>query len=220
MATRKKTIRFEASARLQRLIGRGLIPNDEMAIVELVKNAYDAGATSVRIFIQPETTREPGFIRISDNGSGMSEADINDLFMFAGYSERPDQIKAGRRVPTGEKGIERFATDKLGRTLDVYTSKGGEEGIHLSIDWKKIETKGRKKFSEIEASYEVMDVAPILRAKRGTVLRVGHLSSAWNSSHVETLNVWLSDLLSPYTKPSNFRMELEVAGSRARRARD
>lgn len=80
----KKTIPFEASARLQRLIGRGLIPNEEMAIVELVKNAYDSGAHRVRIFIQPDQPKEPGFIRIIDDGSGMSESDIERLFMFAG----------------------------------------------------------------------------------------------------------------------------------------
>src|SRR5256885_7311319 len=99
----KKKVRFEASAHLQRLIGRDLIPNDEMAIVELVKNAYDSGAKHVHIYIQPETAKEPGLIRISDDGSGMSEEDVTRLFMFAGYSQRPDEVAEADRVPTGEK---------------------------------------------------------------------------------------------------------------------
>lgn len=101
----RKTLTFEASARLQGLLGRGLIPNEEMAIVELVKNAYDSGARRVRIVIQPEQPKEPGIIRVSDDGSGMSESDIERLFMFAGYSERPDQLRSAKRTPTGEKGI-------------------------------------------------------------------------------------------------------------------
>src|SRR6266581_6145076 len=116
-----KKVPFEASAHLQRLIGRELIPNDEMAIVELVKNSYDSNARNVRIHIRPETVREPGLIRISDDGSGMSEQDIKRLFMFAGYSERPDEVRRAERIPTGEKGIGRFAADKLGGRLDVFT---------------------------------------------------------------------------------------------------
>src|SRR5690349_10167530 len=134
-----KRIAFQASARLQGLIGRGLIPNEEMAIVELAKNAYDAGASLVRISIQPITPRQPGEIRISDDGAGMSESDIGRLFMFAGYSERPGEVADARRIPTGEKGIGRFAADKLGQRLDVYSRKRGNSGIHLAIDWRKFD---------------------------------------------------------------------------------
>lgn len=209
----KKTIPFQASARLQRLIGRGLIPNEEMAIVELVKNAYDSGAHTVQIYIQPDRLKEPGFIRISDDGSGMSEADIERLFMFAGYSERPDQLDKGRRVPTGEKGIGRFATDKLGRTLDVFTAKVPKDGIHLSIDWRKFEAKASNKFSDITATYEPKDLTVLLHGKRGTVLEIRRLTSRWEANQVDRLVAWLSDLLDPFSKPRDFTIELQVGGS-------
>ncbi len=134
--------------------------------------------------------------------------------MFAGYSERPSQAASTRRVPTGEKGIGRFAADKLGRTLEVFTSKGANSGIHLSIDWRKFDVTGREKFSDITAHYENMDVSAKLPGKRGTVLEIGHLATKWEGSQVDRLVMWLSDLLNPFSKPRDFVIELEVRGSK------
>lgn len=210
----KKIVRFEASANLQRLLGRELIPNDEMAIVELVKNAYDSHAKHVRIFIQPETQREPGLIRISDDGSGMSEDEITRLFMFAGYSQRPDEVAAARRIPTGEKGIGRFAADKLGARLEVFTKKRqSKDGLHLTISWKDFENR-LKKFNEVEAVYSPSQVPGLGFADSGTVLLITELRSRWDSQKIKSLRTDLADLLNPYATPKDFGITLEVAGSR------
>lgn len=210
----KKKVRFEASAHLQRLIGRELIPNDEMAIVELVKNAYDSGAKHVHIYIQPETAKEPGLIRISDDGSGMSEEDVTRLFMFAGYSQRPDEVPGAERVPTGEKGIGRFAADKLGETLNVYTKKArSKDGIRLTINWRDFENR-LKKFNEVEATYQTAPVPGLEIRDSGTVLEVTGLRGRWDSDKVASLKTDLSDLLNPYAWPKNFEITIDVAGSR------
>lgn len=99
----------------------------------------------------------------------------SDLFMFAGYSERRDEVQSTKRTPTGEKEIGRFASDKLGEVLEVFTSKAGTTGIHLSINWRAFDVKGKKKFSDIGASYELDDMSAILPAKTGTVLEIGRL---------------------------------------------
>lgn len=211
MATKK--VRFEASAHLQRLIGRDLIPNEGMAIVELVKNAYDSQATSVRIHIQPETRKEPGLIRISDNGSGMSENDIKDLFMFAGYSQRPEEVKGARRIPTGEKGIGRFAADKLGDKLEVYTKKvGTKEGLRLTINWKDFENR-LKKFNQVEAVYTPSRVPGLGADEGGTVLVITGLRAKWDQKKVALLRTNLGDLLNPVAKPRDFRITLEIASN-------
>src|ERR1039458_1202725 len=97
-----KTLSFEVSANLQKLVGEELVTNEEMAIIELVKNAYDSGARNVTITIQPTTTREPGYIKIADDGPGMSFDEFKRIFMFAGYSERDVEAKTATRIPTGE----------------------------------------------------------------------------------------------------------------------
>src|SRR5277367_4314410 len=114
-------LRFKASAHLQRLIGRELFRSDELAILELVKNAYDSGASRVEVTIQPATERLPGEIIIRDNGSGMDLSAFRKTFMFAGFSSRPEEVETATRVPTGEKGIGRFASDRLGSALSVVT---------------------------------------------------------------------------------------------------
>jgi len=210
----KKTIPFEASARLQRLIGRDLIPNAQMAIAELVKNGYDSGASVVRIFIQPDTPKEPSLITITDDGEGMSGDEIERLFMFAGYSERSDQVSTAKRIPTGEKGIGRFAADKLGKTLEVFTAKKPKSGIHLSIDWREFEKKSAKRFSDVTATYEIEDVSNFLKGKSGTVLKIGRLRNKWNKKEVDDLITWLGDLLNPFSKPKGFSIELEIGGSK------
>lgn len=214
MARRKK-IRFEASASLQRLIGRELIPNEEIAVVELVKNAYDSRATRVQIFVQPTTEREPGLIRISDNGSGMSESDITHLFMFAGYSQRPDEVGRAARIPTGEKGIGRFAADKLGTKLDVFTKiSSAKSGLHLAIDWRDFDDR-LKKFNEVEASFRSSAVPGLGVSDSGTVLEITGLRAKWDSSRIASLRTGLSDLLNPFSRPRNFTILLEFAGARS-----
>src|ERR1017187_1284016 len=112
---------FRVSANLLRIIGQELVASDEVAIWELVKNAYDSYARKVNITIEPLSEKRVGSIRITDDGRGISRADFERLFMMAGYSERPDEAEAAQRVPTGEKGIGRFAASRLGDHLRVLT---------------------------------------------------------------------------------------------------
>ena len=210
----KHTLRFEASAHLQRLIGRDLIPNDEMAIVELVKNAYDSGAKHVHIYVQSTTEREPGLIRITDDGSGMSKADVSKSFMFAGYSQRPDEVRGASRISTGEKGIGRFAADKLGDTLNVYTKTAqSKNGLRLTIHWKDFENR-LKRFNEVEASYATSRVPGLGSGDSGTVLEITGLRGRWDADKIASLRTDLSDLLNPYARPKDFEIAVEIAGSR------
>lgn len=210
----KKALRFQASASLQRLLGRELIPNDEMAIVELVKNAYDSRATHVRVLIQPASERQPGLIRIVDDGSGMSEDDVTQLFMVAGYSERLDQVHSSKRVPTGEKGIGRFAADKLGQTLDVFTkTSGSHDTIHLTIQWKDFEDR-LKKFNEVEATYEIDRSSRFAVRESGTILEIGGLRATWDAERLATVRTGLSDLLNPFARPKDFSIVLDVGTPR------
>ena len=114
-------LHFRVSANLLRIIGQELVASDEDAVLELVKNAYDSNARTVTITIEPISETRVGFIRIQDDGQGMSRRDFEHLFMVAGYSERPEEASSAKRVPTGEKGIGRFAASRLGSRLIVLT---------------------------------------------------------------------------------------------------
>jgi signal transduction histidine kinase/anti-sigma regulatory factor (Ser/Thr protein kinase) len=209
---KKQELPFEASAYLQTLIGRELFQREDFALVELIKNAYDSGASTVVITIQPPSEREPGQITVSDDGSGMDLDAFRQSFMFAGYSERPEQVKTATRVPTGEKGVGRFATDRLGTRLIVTTkTKERESALKVDIDWTKFADR-RKRFSDVSAPFSTVRSDRFGRGS-GTFLEITNLRSRWERSDIERLRSSLSRLLNPFAPPKHFTMELQVPGS-------
>jgi signal transduction histidine kinase len=213
MPRKQGQIPFEASANLQRLIGRELVPNDEVAITELVKNTYDSGAGHVVITIQPTTEKEPGYIEVRDDGEGMTLAELERLFLVAGYSERPDQVGSTARIPTGEKGIGRFAADKLGKHLTVYTRRTKQKsGIQLDINWEDFRNK-RKRFRDVTAKYKDDTVDRFPESDSGTILRITGLRAQWPRQKLESLRISLAELIDPFHRPKDFKIILQVPAS-------
>lgn len=203
---------FEASAHLQTLIGRELFRTEEFAIVELIKNSYDSGATRVIVTIRPQSDREPGEVEIRDNGTGMGLAEFQRLFMVAGYSEKAQVPTDSRRIPTGEKGIGRFASDRIGRNLLVLTKKkNSSKGATLDINWDDFESR-KKRFNEVTAGYREDSIQLFERNESGTILRISRLRSVWTNKRVEVLRSTLSQLLDPFIPPRDFEIDIQVPG--------
>jgi signal transduction histidine kinase len=207
-------IKFEASAYLQTLIGRELIRSEALALIELVKNAYDSNAKNVIVTVRPPGPKEPGEIEVRDNGSGMSLTQFKRSFMFAGFSDKPNKTLSGDRVPTGEKGIGRFAADRLGQKLSVLTkTESASSAIQVDIDWSLFDSR-TKKFSDV--AVEPKDVpSPFPVGESGTILRINRLRQAWDRSQILSLRQALAQLMDPYHKPTDFTIDLQVVGSPA-----
>src|SRR4029450_4841966 len=115
-----------------------LISDDVLAVTELVKNAHDADASSVAVHFRAVGTPD-GEIVISDDGFGMDLATLLGHWMqpAATSKARPGSrfTPSGRRM-LGEKGVGRFAADKLGRRLELISRrKGSSDEIAASFDW-------------------------------------------------------------------------------------
>jgi signal transduction histidine kinase len=209
---RDKTFRFKASARLQRLFGRDLIPDDDSAVEELVKNAYDSNASEVTISIIRRTSDRDGQIEIRDNGFGLSFTEFERVWMQAGYSEKTGQpLPETGRIQVGEKGIGRFAADKLGQTLVVLTkTQSARSALSVTFDWRKFETGKKRLLSDVPIPYEHVVEETLPPGRSGTILRITKLRADWSDKAIDNLRRRLSRLLSPYDQQQHFRIVLRA----------
>src|SRR4051794_28213759 len=115
----ERKLRFKPRARIIRTIGDQLISGPEAAVIELVKNAYDADASYVAIKFHPPLSVGQGRITIVDDGIGMTLADIGTKWMEPATSSKVEtRLSPLRKRPMmGSKGIGRFAAAKLGSKM-------------------------------------------------------------------------------------------------------
>jgi signal transduction histidine kinase len=200
---------FEPRARLLKLIGAELISDEVVAITELVKNAHDADADSVTISFR-DVTGPDGEISIRDDGSGMDlDAILTRWMQPAGSSKTGEDRRItprGRRV-LGEKGVGRFAADKLARTLDLVSRQAGDpREVFARFDWDAFDDEHRL-LSEVHSQWEVRPARDIAQA--GTLLRMKGLRAPWTERTFRRLCTRLARLRSPFRLRSDFNIKIE-----------
>jgi Histidine kinase-, DNA gyrase B-, and HSP90-like ATPase len=207
-------LRWRFDVHAFRLLGRDLITDRVTALFELVKNSYDADATEVVVeFYNTKTITEHSKIIIRDNGEGMSLEDIENKWMVVGTNSkrtRTHSLKFNRRL-VGEKGIGRFAVDKLGGFLKLRTKKENEQEISVTIDWGEYEKAAEKKLvNEQMILFTEMDNLVTYNEKtietHGTVLEISNLHKLeiWSDSDLQRAYLELSKIVSPFVKTDNF----------------
>lgn len=221
-------LEFKVSTGLKNIIGRELITDDDIAIFELVKNAYDANAKKVKIIFQnlkESSNEKPSKVLIVDDGDGMSYNDIENKWLFVGYSEKKDvqneedyrhKIKKHGRFLAGYKGIGRFSSDRLGPRLNLYTKKVDEDIIHtVEMDWRNFEKDQTKEFETVNVEYHVKKELPISNSivnnfKKGTILEIFPLRDSWDESKLLHLRRYLERLINPSQHPDNRDFSIEL----------
>ncbi|HEY0012121.1 MAG TPA: sensor histidine kinase [Allosphingosinicella sp.] len=190
-------LRFRPRARIIRTIGDQLISGPEAAVIELVKNAYDADATKVTITFVPPLEPGRGRIVVQDDGHGMSLSDIQDKWMEpATTSKVRGRRSPGRnRLMMGYKGIGRFAAAKLGLKMSLL-SVSEREGVKHEVlipelDWDIF--NGDTYLSDIAIQYLQQETI----APTGTTLEIGELTEGWPEAKLNRLLLELRRLLSP-----------------------
>ena len=140
MAPQKKNkpIIFRPRARILRTLGEELISSEMVAVIELVKNAYDADATRVLVRFQGPLQKGKGSIEIIDNGHGMSFGTVLSAWMEPATYIKKKRARSEhlRRRMLGEKGIGRFAAARLTNKLELITRrKSSENETNAVFDW-------------------------------------------------------------------------------------
>ncbi|MGL5255514.1 MAG: ATP-binding protein [Proteocatella sp.] len=202
---------FNVDAYTAKLIGRENVSKLDGAILELVKNTYDADASICFLYYENETAT----LYIGDNGTGMTEEVILKHWMTIGSSSKKIQYKTGKgRIQTGAKGIGRFALDRIADSCDLLTISETEH-LRWDVDWTIFEFG--QKITDITADLEPSDlgfddfladvknkeVMKIIKkdfVRTGSIFKLTNLRDVWDNSVVESIKSNLRTLIPPEFK--------------------
>lgn len=163
-------IPFTASARTAMLIGTENFSNPEGAIIELVKNTYDADSPCCYILFDGNDGQITE-IYIIDYGSGMDISTIQDCWMQIGTDDKQRNVETGNgRIKSGAKGIGRFALNRLGSMATMLTRKDGQDAFIWNVNWNDFDAPG-KKINEVMADLDVVELEEIQRCLSRLAIR-------------------------------------------------
>lgn len=200
-------LRWRFDVNTFRLLGRELITDRITAVYELVKNCYDANAKKVTVHFENVGANSSGEaqITIEDDGHGMSFEDIRDKWMVVGTASKRDKLFSPapfNRRYVGEKGIGRFAVDKLGGKVCIATKQAGmNQRLVVVIDWDEYERLSKEPqlelFTDVPNDY-YWEPAP--SEEQGTKLIISSISEdeVWTEVDIRRLSRELEKIVSPF----------------------
>lgn len=207
-------------ARLLTMLGEQLLKNDRIALVELIKNSYDADASRVEVrfegFSEDMTTRPESRIVVRDDGCGMTVHTIKSAWMNPATPTKFLAKRKGRlrtperqRVVQGEKGIGRFAVLKLAQKISVTTRVlGSETEIVVWYDFTRfdddfIEEEGQEKelfLDEVKIDWDERKPQTFVNDVRGTLIEMEVLKGSWNERLIGELCRDVANLTDPVSR--------------------
>ena len=183
---RRESASFSVDTQLFRELGELLVGRDATALLELVKNSYDADARVVIVDGRNLSSKRGGVITVADDGNGMTLAQFRRGFLrLAGRSKTGGTRRSpryGRRY-TGEKGVGRLATHKLARVLDVNSvprsRSKSRRAISAHLDWRELEKR-----SSLQQAGKAVSLRSASAGDRpsGTEIRLSSLRHAWTDT--------------------------------------
>ncbi|HHT8996037.1 TPA: sensor histidine kinase [Burkholderia cenocepacia] len=201
-------------ARIIRTVGDQLISGPEAALIELVKNAFDADSPSVTIKICPPGKNYPtGFISVRDFGHGMPLSVIEGRWFEPATDEKQKQIYSpGRRRMLGAKGIGRFAVSRLGSHTvleSVALNENGEkEHVLVEVDWNIFTAD--KYLEEIDIPVVVQSLTSDDKTETGVTLEITEIRDVWTRKRLEALVRELRRVAVPGERENRFDIYLDL----------
>lgn len=196
-------------ARLIGLLGEELISDEPVALVELVKNAFDADATKVRVAFELDKDSEVTRIVIEDDGVGMSVDTVLGAWFEPGtINKKASSRSDGGRAYQGAKGIGRFASARLGDTLLLETKADSFEPVSVFLTWGEFSDSAY--LDDVQLNYSVGPAVGLIRGTRLTI--EGLDKEKWHPEAYQRVHSRLSRLISPFSEVDDFSIELAIPG--------
>ncbi|WP_407436412.1 ATP-binding protein [Treponema sp.] len=233
----QENLKIRPYARLLTMLGDQLIKDERIALIELIKNSYDADASWVKVTFENfgenyEVLPESKII-IMDDGEGMTKKTLSTKFLNPATpgkklkKQKNDKTAKGRIIQ-GEKGIGRFAMLKLGRKIDVISKTLDDDYEHiLHYDFSKYDTdflKENNKEKELfiddlsvqleERTPEtfvkqdiVLGIKKDIQPAKGTVIEISKLNEGWTEEKVKNVANDIVKLQSIFDAITNTKQE-------------
>lgn len=221
-------VHFKTNILLKNIIGKDLITDDNVAMLELVKNSYDAGSKIVEIIYknvvnnddldeEKEEAKRSGIL-VCDKGCGMDYDGLLNKWLNIAYSEKKENTQLNGRRQAGNKGVGRFSCDRLGKTLTIYTKMGGEPCLKMLIDWRMFEDEDAQneeiqdiEFDVVEvADQEVLSLTGWNTFESGTVLDIHLLRDTWTPEKIVRLRRDLEKFIDPNSTFSTDSFSIDI----------
>ena len=207
-------IGFKPKARIILQLGDQLIRSENIAVLEIIKNSYDACAKKVTISIKDLDNPELGTITIEDDGCGMDYNLIKSVWLVPGTTFKRNQIESKdfvspcNRTPLGEKGIGRFGAHKLGEEIEVISRMRDKNEAVLKITWKDFDND--EMLEKIPISLKEREPEIFKGDSTGTRIIVRKLRNTWTRRAVRSLFISVNSLNSPFESSSSFRVLFKI----------
>lgn len=178
-------VNFKTNVLIKNIIWKDLINSDNIAILELVKNSFDAW--SEEVFVRFKNLASAPELLILDYWDWMSREDIEDKWLNIAYSEKKIKKNKNWRLMAGAKWVWRFSCDRLGERLDLYTKKiNSDKVMHLWINWSDFEVNNIDlKIEDVNISLTELEVDDFERKfwlnnfQQGTLINISNLRNDW-----------------------------------------
>lgn len=234
-----ESLKIRPYARLLTMLGNQLIKDERIALIELIKNSYDADANWVKVtfenFGKNYEVLSNSKIIIQDNGDGMTKDVLSNQFLNPAtpgkkkQKDKNNKTKKGRIIQ-GEKGIGRFAMLKLGRRIDVVTKTIDDELEHLlHYDFSKYDEeflteddKEKELFlDDLSVQLEernpeifvnkdiVLGIQKCKQPAKGTQIEISNLNKGWTEDKVKNVANDIMKLQSIFDEITNKENDLK-----------
>ncbi len=205
-------IPFRMHPRVFAALGADLVTNDVVAVIELVKNSYDAFAQNVWLRFRDDPSNGR-LLEIQDDGKGMTRDIIENVWCLVAtpYKEKNPVVRNGikeRRV-AGEKGLGRFSVARLGGYLHMLTQAPGEPCWEVNVNWADF-SDGDDLSKSFAGCREYPEKSPFKMS--GTRIRIHGLKVRWDDNHIFDLEENLGRLISPFSALGDFNVFLSGFG--------
>lgn len=210
------TPHFKTRARLLCQLGEQLIKNESIALLELVKNAYDADASFCRVKIKNPENEDECSIVIEDDGTGMDITTLQNVWLEIGTDNKEVKKKKGiksskyGRISLGEKGIGRLGVHRLGRKIKLISRKEHGKECVLEIDWDEIDNS--KYIEDFPIRLTERD-AITFKETHGTKIIIKKVRKQWSRGDVRNIARAMNSLSSPFCTNDSFHVDFSVVNN-------